>query len=145
MDQDQAFFSPSTMGWYLDSIHGDERPSDCVPVPWAQYKDLIGSGRPLEMGVDGVPSPVSGATAVSVPPQQVTPLQAKGALLEFGYLQAVTDYVYAPGTDEFVRLAWEEAQVFRRDSLMVMAVAIQLQLDDAQLDALFTRAAQIVV
>jgi len=85
------------------------------------------------------------SVAAPVAPGVVSTFQAKAALLEAGKLAQVEAYINAAGTDPVVKLAWDTVQVFRRESLMVMAVAIELNLTSAQLDALFTRAAQIVV
>ncbi len=45
--------------------------------------------------------------------------------------------------DRLARLAWETAREFERASPTVAGIGAQFGLDDAQLDALFTAAAQI--
>ena len=49
----------------------------------------------------------------------------------------------APGTPALAKLAWQDAQEFRRTSPTVLAMAGALGMSDAQLDDLFTTAAGI--
>lgn len=144
MSQEQIFFSRSTKGWYLASVHGESMPVDIVPVERELYDRLVSSGMPLDAGPDGVPFVREAPDIGALVPIEVSTFQAKAAMLESGMLEDVLSYINAPGTDPLVKLAWDTVQVFRRNSLMVMAVAIQLDLDEQQLDALFIRAAQIV-
>ena len=48
-----------------------------------------------------------------------------------------------PQTDALARLAWTDAQEFRRTSPTVLSMAGSLGLTEEQLDALFTTAAGI--
>jgi len=74
-------------------------------------------------------------------PAQVSAFQARAALLAAGHLAAAEAAVLAGGA--VVALAWEYATVFRRDSPTIAALASQIGLDDAALDALFIAAAGI--
>lgn len=78
-------------------------------------------------------------------PYEVSAFQAKAAMLEANILSQVQAFIDQPSTEPLVKLAWNTVQVFRRNSLMVMAVAIELEMTNEQLDALFVRADQIVV
>jgi len=70
----------------------------------------------------------------------VSAFQAKAALKQFGKLQAVKDYIATLPEDDTARLAWENAQVFKRLSPTVAALAAELQLTDEKLDVLFETA-----
>lgn len=76
-------------------------------------------------------------------PQVVTRFQARAALHLAGLLQQVETMMAASETDMLARLAWQDAQEFRRQSPTVLAMAQALGLSDAQLDELFTTAAEI--
>ncbi len=74
---------------------------------------------------------------------KVSKFQAKAALKQAGLLQQVRDMMAALADDDLTRLAWEDAQEFRRDSPAVLAMATDLALSDEQLDDLFEQAATI--
>ena len=84
-----------------------------------------------------------GAVPVTVP-RIVSAFQARAALLRVGLLDEVEAIMADPETPREAVLAWEYATEFRRDSATVAAIAQQLGLDEAQLDALFIEAAGIV-
>ncbi len=76
-------------------------------------------------------------------PQVVTRFQARAALHLAGLLTTVESLMTDPQTDMLARLAWQDAQEFRRQSPTVLSMGATLGLTDAQLDALFTTAAGI--
>lgn len=76
-------------------------------------------------------------------PQSVTRFQARAALHLAGHLEAVEALMAHGDTPMLARLAWVDAQEFRRQSPTVLAMAQALGLTDDQLDELFTSAAQI--
>ncbi len=76
-------------------------------------------------------------------PQVVTRFQARAALHLAGLLTTVESLMTDPQTDMLARLAWQDAQEFRRQSPTVLSMAGALGLTDEQLDALFTTAAGI--
>lgn len=73
---------------------------------------------------------------------EVSRFQAVVALYQGGYLDAVEAYM-ASTTDKFVVLAWNNAQVFKRNSTTVMALQAVLELSDEQIDDLFKNALEI--
>jgi hypothetical protein len=79
------------------------------------------------------------------PPQVVTMRQARLALLQAGRLEAVNAAILEmPGIDgEAARVEWEYAQEIRRDNPLIAAVAKQMGMDEAALDALFKVAAEL--
>lgn len=77
-------------------------------------------------------------------PSEVSRFQARAALLQAGLLDDIEAYMADPATDPFVRLAWQDAQVFKRNSPTVLSLQPLLGLTDGQLDDLFRFAATIV-
>lgn len=87
----------------------------------------------------------AGVTVEDIPdivPRSVTRFQARAALLGAGLLDAADAAAKAAGG--LALLAWQDAQVFERDSPTLAALAKGIGLSDAQLDALFIQAAGIV-
>lgn len=78
-----------------------------------------------------------------VVPQSVTRFQARAALHLAGLLPQVEALMGDVQTDMLARLAWTDAQEFRRQSPTVLAMAGALGLTEQQLDDLFTTAAGI--
>lgn len=76
-------------------------------------------------------------------PQTVTRFQARAALMQAGLLDDVEALMANPATPAIQRLAWADAQEFRRSSPTVAAMAAALGLSSAQVDALFEQAAGI--
>lgn len=76
-------------------------------------------------------------------PQSVTRFQARAALSRAGLFTTVNSAMVAFPIDDERRLAWEDAQEFRRTSPTMLQMASALGLTDAQLDELFTTAAGI--
>jgi hypothetical protein len=76
-------------------------------------------------------------------PQVVSRFQARAALHLAGLLPQVEQLMADPATDPLARIAWQDAQEFRRTSPTVLTMAAALGLTDAQLDDLFTTAAGI--
>lgn len=70
-------------------------------------------------------------------PESVTPVQGFTALDQVGKLARLLAYLDAPDTPPLVRALVMGATEWRRDSLMLMAVAIVLGLTPAQVDDLF--------
>jgi hypothetical protein len=74
-------------------------------------------------------------------PQVVSPKQARIALLNAGLLDQVQAAVDAAGGA--TKIAWEYATEISRTDPLIETLAQSLQLTDAQVDQLFTAAAQI--
>lgn len=86
---------------------------------------------------------IEAATPPEIPvPDAVSRFQARAALHQAGLLEAAEAAVAT--SDMIVRLAWQDAQEFRRDSPTVATLADALGLTPAQLDELFRQAAGIV-
>lgn len=76
-------------------------------------------------------------------PQTVTRFQALAALHLANKLTAVQAIMAAPETDMLAKLAWENALSFERNSPTLASLAPMVGMTSADLDALFTAAAQI--
>lgn len=76
-------------------------------------------------------------------PQIVSRFQARAALHLAGLLDDVEALMAAPGTPALAKLAWADAQEFKRTSPTVQTMAAAIGLTEAQLDELFTTAAGI--
>lgn len=81
--------------------------------------------------------------AVSTVPYSVTRFQALAALHLGGFLEGVETLMADPSTNALARLAWRNAQEFRRDSPTILALANGIGLDVKELDDLFRLAATI--
>lgn len=73
----------------------------------------------------------------------VSRFQARAALHLAGLLETVEAMMAAPETPALAKLAWADAQEFKRNSPTVLSLSASLGLTEAQLDALFTTAAGI--
>lgn len=76
-------------------------------------------------------------------PLYVTRFQALAALLQAGLLGDIAAYMSLETTDSFTRLAWQEVQVFKRDSPLVSAIGSLFGLTQVQIDDLFIFASTI--
>lgn len=90
------------------------------------------------------------ALPAPVVPREVTRRQARLALLAAGLLETVNAMVASlPGTQgEAIRIEWNDALGYRRDSVLIATLAAQIVLPDgrvgltsAEIDALFIAAA----
>lgn len=137
------YFAASTRGFYDDAIHAS-LPADAQPITEQQHANLLAAqsaGKVIEPDANGLP------IAVDPPPpgpqQVVSRFQARAALHLAGLLTAVESMMADPATDTLARLAWTDAQEFRRTSPTLVAMASALSLTDEQLDQLFVTAAGI--
>ncbi len=76
-------------------------------------------------------------------PQTVSRFQARAALYQAGLFDQVETLMQNSETPMLARLAWQDAQEFKRQSPTVLAMASALGLTDEQIDELFITAAVI--
>lgn len=76
---------------------------------------------------------------------EVSVFQAQAALTLAGYMDDVKTIMSNPETDPLTKLAWDKAQVFRRNSHTIKELASLLGINDEQLDDLFRFAQTIEV
>lgn len=118
------------------------------PAPWMGGTDIAPPAYdPATASAIWRGNEIGWEIAAAVPPEDPVPaavsrFQARAALHQAGLLEAAEAAVAT--SDMIVRLAWQDAQEFRRDSPTVAALADALGLTPAQLDELFRQAAGIV-
>lgn len=123
---DEAYFPAASMpGWVIVDV---EVPADFV-VSEFQWNGT---------SVARIPPPAAPV------PESVSKFQAKAALLQAGLLDSVEAMMTAPQTPAVAKLAWSDAQEFRRQSPTVAAMTAALGLNEGQIDDLFRAAARIV-
>lgn len=74
-------------------------------------------------------------------PAEVSRFQARSQFEIMGVLGDVEDFVAS--ADPLVQIAWSDAQVFRRDSPNIAAIAAAIGLTDVEVDDLFIKASSI--
>ena len=96
-------------------------------------------------GLVELPEPIPPETpAAPTVPRIVTPLQGRVALQHFNLLTTIEAAV-ASHPDPKVKIAWEYATEFNRDSPTVLALSAALGITEAQLDEIFTFASGVTV
>ena len=144
------FYSGSARGFYNSDIHA-AMPADAVEIE-AEYRDALlaaqSSGAEILPDASCVPQAVFPAPLTEAEvldawraTAEVSRFQAIAALYTAGKLDDAEAAVAAEGG--LTVIAWQNAQVFRRTSPMMNALAPALGLDDGALDDLFLDAAQI--
>lgn len=108
-------------------------PADQQNTDWQAYQVWLAAGN--------TPAPYTPPAPVTT--KTVTAVQAFTALDQAGKLAALLDYLSAPTTPPLVKAVVMGATEWRRDSLMLMTVAIVLGLSSAQVDDLFRTASEI--
>jgi hypothetical protein len=73
----------------------------------------------------------------------VSAFQAFAALEDVGYLAQVEAMMEDPATSKKTRLAFQKAQVFKRNSPTMASIADALELTESQIDGLFESAKEI--
>lgn len=108
------------------------------------YQIELAKGEALpEWAQSLTPCPVITPPEVVTAPQEVTRYQALAALHLAGLLGRVEAIMVATETSMLIKLAWQNAQKFERQSQMVLAIAEILMLSEQQLDDLFIAASAI--
>lgn len=91
-------------------------------------------GTIIDVGPEPYKSPV---------PTKVSRFQLRAAFLQANLLNDIEAYMADPATDPFVRVTWEDAQAFKRNSPTVLAIQSHLGLTDEQMDDIFRFASTI--
>lgn len=144
------YYSSGTKGFYDTSVNL-EIPADALEIESGYRESLMAaqaSGAEIAADNNGVPQAV-----FPTPPTEAEVLEAWRATAEVSRFQAFAALHLAEKLDDamaaaeaeggLVLLAWRNAQVFKRSSPMMNALAPALGLDDEALDELFLAAAEI--
>lgn len=122
-------------GGYLQAVQAAHAANHIAVTPeqranWTAYR-----ANAARTGIELVPA----TSAALVVPQVVPMLNAKLAMIEAGWMTAVTAYLVAiPGKDgELARTFFEEALTMRRDHPLVLGISSAIGKTEAQVDALF--------
>lgn len=100
----------------------------------------------VEVGMDMDPQTTTFSYSSPVYiPNSVSKLQAKVALLQAGLMPQIDAILEDSETSEIVKLAWNDASEFRRNSLPISTMAGLLNLTEQEVDDLFVLAASIEV
>ena len=144
------YYSSATQGFY-DTALNAAIPPDALEIQPAYHADLLAaqaSGASIVADNNGVPqavfpTPPTEAEVLAAwrATAEVSRFQAFAALYAIDKLDDATAAVEAEGG--LTVLAWQNAQVFKRSSPMLAALAPALGLDDEALDDLFLAAALI--
>lgn len=102
---------------------------------WTDYLQWLATGGVLTSISGSIPDLGVGRPLV------VTRFQARAALYNAGLLDAAEALM--ADADPIARLAWADAQTFKRASPTIAALAPALGLSDADIDAIFAAAALI--
>lgn len=78
-------------------------------------------------------------------PRSISRARARAALYLAGYLDQIEGIMADPTTPALVKIAWQDAQTFERDSASLQQIASMLDLSDADLDNLFRTASEITL
>lgn len=109
---------------------------------------VIPDGVFVDIGYPSDPSQWASVTAsrnaISQVPDSVSRFQARAALLHAGYLDTIESYMANPSTPRIQKLAWTDAQEFRRNSPLVESLGAMLGMNTDQLDSLFIQASTII-
>lgn len=117
-------------GWICKPPYDDE------DLPhYLEYASWVQSGNSPEEFYEEPLPPV---------PESVSRFQARAALYQSQLLDAVNAIMSNEQTPMMAKLAWQDAQEFRRDSALVQSMGTTLGMTEEQLDDLFRLAATIV-
>lgn len=144
-------YSAATNGFYLPEVHGAAIPPEAVDITAEEHAALLnaqsqgaviqpdGNGKPVAV----YPTPPTPAEILAAERagMVISRMQARIALHNAGLLSMVEAAVAA--ADPFVKIAWADAQEFRRNSPTIASLAGAVNLSPEQLDDLFRAAALI--
>lgn len=120
----------------------DSNTQELVTVPPYIDGEEVFTAEVRELTPEQIAERAAAALKAKRSMMNVSPFQAKAALLQAGQLDAVEAAVTA-STDPLIKLAWSNAIQYQRLSPMVEGIGKELSWTDAELDQLFEAAGQI--
>lgn len=120
-----------------------ERPPH-IPHKYVEWYPLAYEYGDSWEGIDGDRYVIRNPDPATLPPQvplQVSPRQARLALLAIGKLEQANAAV--EGAGDMVKIAWDFSNYVRRDDPGVIALATSIGIDADSLDQLFIEAAKL--
>lgn len=141
-------FSAETKGFYDTEINIEIIPFDAIEISAELYRAVLAAqsgGKTITADQDGFPVAIDPQPYTNTVPMSVTPKQARLALLGAGLLATVEGAIASlPGIEgDAARVTWEFANEFKRNDPLLLQIAGVLELDDEQIDQLFTTAATL--
>ena len=144
-------YSPSARGFFPADVSYTSLPDDLIDIDEELHIELMaaqGLGATIQLGQDGLPAAIYPTILSSEEILQewrsktkVSRFQAMAALHNEGLLDEAVEVVTQAGG--LIKLAWDNAIEFRRNSPAILNLALALGLDEEELDALFIVAAEI--
>lgn len=134
------FYSPTTRGFYINDVNGENIPPDALEISNTDYSALLElQTQGMVIQPDSWGHPVADASPPSPIPTSLTMKQARLALLNAGlYAQAQSAVAALTGTEgQKAQIEWEFSAAVNRGDALVVQLAAALGLTDAQLDDLF--------
>lgn len=126
-------------GWLGDAAQYD-------PATGANFDGsfLTPIGATIDLAtVLGALAPIPGVRVVEAPPETVSNAAARKAIIAAGFYDQVETLINVAGPTSDVYIAWNYATSFSRNSPLLAAMAQQVGLTSAQIDALFIVAGKV--
>lgn len=128
------FYSPSSRGFYLREIHGDNIPEDCLEISIEEHAALLaGQSEGKEIVPDETGKPVL-ADPQKIVPGYVSAKQIRLALLQRNLLDDVEELFKS---DRALEIDWTYATSFLREGPVVKAIATAFKMSEQDLDNFF--------
>lgn len=149
-ERDAAAADRDTFGAEVESLNSSLSVMRGNAESYAATRDSLGADlvkaneeiAALNVQIEALKAQIPPSNIVNGVPQIVSSYQARTALLQADLLDQVEAAV-AASDDKQVQIAWEYATEFHRTSPFIVAIGAELNLTDAQVDALFIAAGQV--
>lgn len=143
----QIYFSPSALGFFVDSVHGENKPEDAIKITLDLYNEIMdGQSKGLGVSADALGMPVLVNSSETAPVTEISRAQGKAALIQSGHWNSVLAYIESieDATEKaLAEVAIHDTTTWKRDSPFLTKAAKAVGLSDRQVDALFVEASKI--
>jgi len=144
-------YSAERRAFYAAGLTYTNMPGDLIEIEPEYHATLLAAqsvGAEIEPDINGVPQAVMPVALTAEETlnawratTKVSRFQAMAALHNAGLLDEAVEIVTQVGG--LIKIAWDNAMEFRRNSPAILNLALALGLDEEELDALFIAAAEI--